>query len=109
MRKPDIHEQSLFKILEDTVKKIFADFFYSYPDCLIIDNNSSVYNGTTNLFKNEKILYNNRGYRFRYTLENIAIKKSSLAWEGLQKLYRHITMSCLIALEEMLRLYSAVY
>jgi hypothetical protein len=87
LRKPNIHEQNLLKIIEDAAKNIFADFFSYYPDCMIIENDSSVYNGTATLSINKKYTYNSYGYLIKYTLVNIAIKKSSLVKEGFQKAF----------------------
>ncbi|MCL2008320.1 MAG: hypothetical protein FWG77_09570 [Treponema sp.] len=82
LRKPYIYEQSLIKILEEAATVIFTDFFSSYPDCLIIENDTSAYNGTASLKKNPEKSYNSHGYRFKFTLVNIAIKKSSLVKNG---------------------------
>jgi len=54
---------------------------------LIIENDSSVYNGTANLLKNKNNTYNSHGYLYRYTLINIAIKKSSLVRDGFTKAF----------------------
>jgi len=87
VRNPDSHEQNTFKILETTAKEIFKDFFSFYPACLIIENDSSVYNGTAYMIKNNKIMYNCCGYRIRYRLEKIAIRRSSFAKESFVKAF----------------------
>jgi len=80
-RKPDIKEQKLLMILENSARKIFFDFFTVFPNCMIIENDSSVYNGTADLIINKKKIYNSNGYLLRYTLTQIAIKKSSFSKE----------------------------
>jgi len=87
LRKPDSHEQNIFKILETTAKEIFKDFFVFYPACFIIENDSSVFNGTAFMFKNRDIMYNNYGYRIRYRLDKIAIRKSSFSKETFAKAF----------------------
>ena len=87
LKIPDYNEQKLIKILEEAAKDIFSDFFALYPNCLIIENDTSVYSGVANLLPNKKITYNNYGYAFRYTLTYIAIKKSSLTKENFAKAF----------------------
>jgi len=87
LRKPDNHEQNLLKILENAAKEIFPNFFTNFPSYMIIDNDSSVYNGTAHTLNSKKKLYNDYGYRLKYTIEQISIKKSSLAEEKFMKAF----------------------
>jgi hypothetical protein len=77
-RTPVTHESALIGILEEAVKEIMPDFFTDYPPCLIIDNESASVSGMAKLQKNKEIKYNNCGYRFRYKLSQIEIKRSLL-------------------------------
>ena len=72
-------EVKLLEILKCSAKEIFSTFFEDYPDCRIIDNESSVFNGTANLIKKKAPAYNHRGFRIRYTIISIDIKKALLA------------------------------
>ncbi|MDR2713009.1 MAG: hypothetical protein LBB91_07850 [Clostridiales bacterium] len=78
-RLANVEEQQLFKILENAANDILGDFIKDYPACFVIENESSVYNGTANIIKNKTVIYNNHGYRIRYTLANIEIKGALLA------------------------------
>jgi hypothetical protein len=87
LRYPDIREKKLLRVLKIAAKKIFKDFFSDYPEFKIIDNESSVYNGTAFLLNNSKKTYNKYGYMFRYKIENIAIKKSTLTRNGFKRAF----------------------
>jgi hypothetical protein len=69
------------------LKEIFSDFFIYYPDYMIIENDTSVYNGTAHIYKNKEKLYNSYGYLLKYKIEQISIKKSSLVKEGFSKAF----------------------
>ncbi|MCL2806018.1 MAG: hypothetical protein FWD26_08780 [Treponema sp.] len=86
-RKPNIQEKNLLKIMENATKEIFSDFFIYYPDYMIIENDTSVYNGTAHILKNKNKLYNSYGYLFSYKIEQISIKKSSLVKDNFSKAF----------------------
>jgi len=78
-RPADQRECQLLSILKNAAKDIFIGFIIYYPLCLVIENDSSVFNGCAHLSKNEKTVTNSYGMRIRYTLSHIEIKKSLLA------------------------------
>ena len=86
-RIPAAHESALLGILETAAKEIMPGFFEDYPPCLIIENESSVVNGTAKLCKNKDIKYNNRGYRFRYSLTQVEIKRILLTKGSFSKAF----------------------
>ena len=77
-RAANHQEQQLLEILKKAAQDIFVDFIIEFPECRVIENDSSVYNGTAHTFKNKKSVFNNRGLKIRYTLSFIEIKKSLL-------------------------------
>jgi hypothetical protein len=77
-RNASIDEQKLLFILKDAAKHVLNGFILDFPICLIIDNDSSVYNGTAHMTPNKSLAYNATGLKVRYTLQYIEIKKSLL-------------------------------
>jgi hypothetical protein len=86
-RTPVFHETALIDILEKTTKEIMPGFFAAYPPCLIIENESAAVAGTARLYKNKEIKYNNHGYRFRYRLSQMEIKRILLTRENFSKAF----------------------
>jgi hypothetical protein len=86
-RTPTITEQALLTVLENAAKEIFANFFIGYPPCLIIENSSSVYNGTALMQKINTPKYNPHGHQIRYAIERIELKEALLVKEGFSKAF----------------------
>jgi len=86
-RIPAPYESALLDILEKAAKEMMPGFFEDYPPCLIIENESAAVNGTAKLSKNKEITYNSRGYRFRYRLSQIEIKRILLTKNNFPKAF----------------------
>jgi hypothetical protein len=77
-RKAGIKEAELLDLLKKAASTILKGFILKYPECLIIENDTSVFSGTANIVKieNQKdIKINNKGHKIRYNLVRIEIKK----------------------------------
>jgi hypothetical protein len=90
-RKPLVDENCLLDILQDTAKEILHGYILNFPAFTIIENDSSVYNGTATVVKNDIIQINSKAYRIRYRIVNIDIKKNLLQKE---KFYEAFTTYC---------------
>jgi hypothetical protein len=77
-RQANLDESALLNILRCAAEEIFGKFFVCYPPCLIIENDSSVTAGMASLSKRRDKVFNSCGYRIRYSLSQIEIKKSLL-------------------------------
>lgn len=84
-RMPNNDEKQLLNILEHAAKSVLDSFITNFPECLVIENDSSVWSGTANLLKNKKVDYNNHGLRILYTINYIEIKKSLLTKDSFMK------------------------
>jgi hypothetical protein len=90
-RKPHIKEKWLLDILRDAAKDILYGFILNFPPAIIIENDSSVYNGTAVTIKNDETQINSKMYRVRYKILNIEIKKNLLEKE---KFFEAFTTYC---------------
>jgi len=81
-RLPTKRENKPLAILRETANRILAGFILNFPPCFIIENNTSVYSGTASTRRAETIKINSKGYRVRYDLVRIEIKKSLLVHDG---------------------------
>ena len=80
-RKADDFEFELLGILQKAAIKILHGFILTYPECLVIENETSICDGTANVTKikdAKDIKTNNKGHKIRYNLEQIEIKKKYL-------------------------------
>jgi len=80
-RHADPEESELLNLLRRATRAIFDDFMGNYPPCLIIENDSAVVGGMAYMLKIRKKQCNSHGYKIRYVLGQIEIKKSLLAKE----------------------------
>jgi hypothetical protein len=68
----------LLDILKQTAMRVLGDFIPRYPECRIIENDSSVYQGTAAMKSASRKIRNNVGLTMRYELQYIEIKLSLL-------------------------------
>jgi len=54
------------------------DFVYEFPPCLVIHNESSNHAGMAHLIVNKEKKFNREGYRIRYSIHHVEIKKRLL-------------------------------
>ncbi|MDR1176474.1 MAG: hypothetical protein LBK83_13510 [Treponema sp.] len=81
-RPPNAGELELLSILNSAAKRVLKGFILHYPPCDIIDNDTAVYMGTAKIVKNDKVEFNNKGYRIRRKHAAIEIKKRVLVSGG---------------------------
>ena len=84
-RKPDAKESDLLDILRQSASKVLAGFVLQYPDCSVIENETSVFAGTANVKKIQdakNVKTNSRGHKIRYDLVEVEIKKKFFAEDG---------------------------
>jgi len=81
-RLPSLREMEMLKVLDSAAQEIYGDFLKDYPLCVIIENESSAFNGTAKMSKRKDKMQNNRGHRFRYDVSQIEIKKVLLERNG---------------------------
>jgi hypothetical protein len=77
-REPFGEEVKALEILRNAAKDILTDFVCEYPPCLVIHNESSNHAGMAHLVVNKKKNINREGYRIRYSIQRIEIKKRLL-------------------------------
>ena len=77
-REPFGNEIKALEILQNAAKDILNDFVFEFPPCLVIHNESSIHAGTAYLTANKEKKINRRGYRIRYLISHIEIKKRLL-------------------------------
>jgi len=77
-REPLGDEVKALEILKNAAKDVLDDFVYEFPPCLVINNESSNHVGMAHLTANKEKKLNREGYRIRYSIQQIEIKKSLL-------------------------------
>jgi hypothetical protein len=75
-REASDEEISLESILKNAVSEILTELELPSPPCLIIQNESSVYQGTAHCLKRKKRSVNASGLRIRYDLQYIELKEN---------------------------------
>ena len=81
-RKADYKESELIALLRKAASKMLDGFIFEYPDCLVIENDTSVCSGMANIIKikdKKFVKTNNRGHKIRYNLTSIEIRKRFFA------------------------------
>ena len=81
-RFPSLREMKLIKILDSAAQEIYGDFLKDYPACVIIENESSAFDGTAKMIKRKDKMQNSSGPQFRYDVTQVEIKKVLLEREG---------------------------
>ena len=84
-RQADNKESELLDLLKKAASKVLNGFILKYPDCLIIENDTAVCEGTANIIKftnKKEIKNNNKGHKIRYDVIKIEIKKRLFTKEG---------------------------
>ncbi|MDR2705652.1 MAG: hypothetical protein LBC02_07730 [Planctomycetaceae bacterium] len=77
-RKPTPKEEGALDILKSAAMEVLHDFVYDFPLSLVIDNDSSVYAGTAITTPNKIKKVNSKGYKVKYQITRIEIKRNLL-------------------------------
>ena len=77
-RKPKPKEKEALDILLNAAKNVLKGFVFDFPSCLVIDNESSINSGTAITTPDKKNRVNSKGFKIRYVIHHIEIKKRLL-------------------------------
>ena len=89
-RKADYDESELLDLLKNAAEKVLHGFILRFPECLIIENDTSVFAGSANITKindAKSIKKNNRGHKIRYHIVKMEIKKNLLAKDSFMRAF----------------------
>ena len=86
-REPIGNEIKALEILQNAAKDVLNDFVYEFPPCLVIHNELSIHAGTAHITANKEKMVNRRGYRIRYLIDLIEIKKRLLSSDSFMEAF----------------------
>jgi len=77
-REPIGNEVMALEILQNAAKEVLNGFVFEFPPCFVIRNETSIHVGMAHLIANKEKKINRNGYRIRYSIQQIEIKKRLL-------------------------------